>query len=510
MSRDIEDLCEKFAGLIESFAGEGALGTVPTAAAVDAAGAVERLSRLTEHAQVVLAGVIDEERDRAIGSPPVAQQYGCRNTVELLQRVTRAPARVLTKRLKLAKRVVARVGISGEIVEPPVPLVAAAFSAGELSTECASMIAGTLESTEHVAAPESLEIAERELVAAATGDDMRLPEHADNMRTICQVWKSFLDQDGAEPLEVAPEERRGIRLGRARDGLVRISGYLLPEAAASLGRLLDALNAPSAERRRVRFEAADGSQEVARDQAERDQAERDSIERDAAGDGAASAGAVGAGAAGADIVDGQAPAALDGRTPEQRRHDALAAVLTFAMRSPEVPQLGGAPVTVLLQADVNDLNARRGTAWVQGFDGQLAPVPLNSVRHAACSGAVQRVLRDHTGRIVELGTTQRVFNAHQRRAITLRDAGCIIPGCTVPATWCEIHHVQEHANGGPTHTDNGVLLCWYHHRSLDTSGWEIRMACGVPEVRPPTWLDRHRRWYRTGSPLRAPSLRRTG
>ncbi|MGC5225508.1 HNH endonuclease signature motif containing protein, partial [Micromonospora sp. DT81.3] len=73
---------------------------------------------------------------------------------------------------------------------------------------------------------------------------------------------------------------------------------------------------------------------------------------------------------------------------------------------------------------------------------------------------------DDRGRIVSIGTLDRVFNHHQRKAITLRDGGCIIPGCHIPAAWCEIHHVTDHALGGPTHTDNGVLLCWHHHRTL--------------------------------------------
>ena len=73
-----------------------------------------------------------------------------------------------------------------------------------------------------------------------------------------------------------------------------------------------------------------------------------------------------------------------------------------------------------------------------------------------------------TGRIVRLGTEERLFNRHQRRAFALRDGACIIPGCGVPAGWCEVHHVTDHAKGGPTHTDNGVLLCWWHHRFIDT------------------------------------------
>ncbi|PZU48411.1 MAG: hypothetical protein DI566_04010 [Microbacterium sp.] len=85
--------------------------------------------------------------------------------------------------------------------------------------------------------------------------------------------------------------------------------------------------------------------------------------------------------------------------------------------------------------------------------------------------------------------------------------GSIIPGCGVPAAWTEIHHVTEYAGGGPTHTDNGVLLCWYHHRFLDRIGWKIRMNNGIPEVKPPPWHDTDQRWRAvTTSPIRLRKL----
>jgi len=97
-------------------------------------------------------------------------------------------------------------------------------------------------------------------------------------------------------------------------------------------------------------------------------------------------------------------------------------------------------------------------------------------------------------RILRIGTEKRLFNRHQRRAIALRDGNCIIPGCGVPPAWCEIHHVTEHAHGGATHTDNGLLLCWHHHRFIENGQWRIRMNRGVPEVQAPKWFDSTLRW----------------
>ncbi|MEB0005098.1 HNH endonuclease signature motif containing protein, partial [Cryobacterium sp. RTC2.1] len=90
------------------------------------------------------------------------------------------------------------------------------------------------------------------------------------------------------------------------------------------------------------------------------------------------------------------------------------------------------------------------------------------------------------------GPERRYFNRAQRRAITARDGGCIIPGCKAPAHWAEVHHVKPWAKDGPTNVDNGVLLCWFHHHTIDTSGWEIRMVKGSPQVRAPGLIDPQR------------------
>ena len=32
-------------------------------------------------------------------------------------------------------------------------------------------------------------------------------------------------------------------------------------------------------------------------------------------------------------------------------------------------------------------------------------------------------------------------------------------------------------------------MCWFHHRTIDTSEWGVRMLSGVPHIRPPAGLD---------------------
>ena len=263
--------------------------------------------------------------------------------------------------------------------------------------------------------------------------------------------------------------RRSVRFGSSWGGLVSLYMDLLPEVAAKLSRMFDALGNP-----RVRNHQTGGGDPRG------EEATAGSLSP-SGGDSAASSLTLGG-------EGGVSSRVVDGRTPDQKRHDMFATVLDTALRSGELPSLGGAAVTVMIQTTEENLTSNTGVAWLHDWEGKKSPVHPRVVRQSACSGAIQRVFQDGNGRLIGLGSVERVFNAHQRRAILTRDGGCVIPGCTIPGTWCEIHHVTPHAYGGETHTDNGVLLCWHHHRTLDTSGWRITTEKGIPKVEPPPWL----------------------
>jgi hypothetical protein len=188
----------------------------------------------------------------------------------------------------------------------------------------------------------------------------------------------------------------------------------------------------------------------------------------------------------------------DARTSRQRNHDKFAGILAVSAGVLGMPQLGGAPPTLVVTTSTAELADPDGIAFLASREpGETGAVDAAVARHAACIGRVQKLVFGNDGRIVELGTADRVFGGHRRRAIAIRDGECIIPGCHVPAAWTEVHHVTGHAVGGPTHTDNGVLLCWWHHRTIETSGWEISMRDGVPWVRAPRWIDPQRQWRPT-------------
>ncbi|MDK8718583.1 HNH endonuclease signature motif containing protein [Corynebacterium pseudodiphtheriticum] len=50
-----------------------------------------------------------------------------------------------------------------------------------------------------------------------------------------------------------------------------------------------------------------------------------------------------------------------------------------------------------------------------------------------------------------------------RAAVTGRDGHCRYPGCEEPATICQMDHVIEYDDGGPTTPANLISLCQHHH-----------------------------------------------
>ncbi|WZO38373.1 HNH endonuclease [Microbacterium sp. LWO14-1.2] len=294
----------------------------------------------------------------------------------------------------------------------------------------------------------------------------------EDLGRVAQQIALVLDPDGPEPDDQQALQRRGLTIGRLHQGLHRITGHLLPDAAAQLQAVLDAMLNPKVDGpphpTGVRFAPSPGE-----------------------GAAGSTDDGVGSGAVGSEGWNEDPRAVIDPRTPTQKRHDAFAAAVGIAARHQDMPSLGGAAPTLVVTVDATDLAGQSGRARLPGSD---ATIPTTAAVHTACSGVIQRVLVDQ-GRIVGITVTDRVFTVHQRRAIIARDSECLIPGCHVPAAWCEIHHVTEHARGGPTSTDNGVPLCWWHHRSLATSGWEIRMNHGIPQVRGPSWWDPTHHWH---------------
>ncbi|KJL29445.1 HNH endonuclease signature motif containing protein [Microbacterium oxydans] len=463
-----------------------------------------RVLRLAGAAQQRVDAVVVETvasvpaRPSGSGDPAFCGLFGCRTMSELLQRVLRVDASGAGRVVKAASSVFREVDLSsGGWQQARWPRLREALLDGTIGVSGLLAAVGPVDAAQRRVSEALRWRADAQLAALARGmvavDEEDAPADPDaaaqesgppatpeDLRTYARVIMAYLDPDGAEPAEELAMRGRGIRFGPAKHGLVPIHGDLLPETAGALQRQFDAYLNPKVDGPPVpgvRFVPSG-----------------DTADATTAGGGYAR----GSDERGDDDVlpSGDPGGMVDTRTRPQKQHDAFAAIIGIAARHDETPKLGGAAPTLLVSVTAEDYATGRGWAHVDGVD---TPVSVATARHTACGGTIQRVLFDPEGRIIGIGTTDRIFTTHKRRAITLRDKECLIPGCHVRASWCEIHHVHEHARGGPTHTDNGVALCWHHHRTLDTSGWEIRMGNGTPQVRGPAWWDPARRW-RTPQP----------
>jgi len=371
------------------------------------------LSRLADAVLVEATGEVSRRsiaRDRELR---LTTRMGCHDVSELVQRLTRLGPASAARLQKGGRATMVGVSFAGTPLPARLPAMRDALIEGIVGLDGLLAVAGPLEAMNQRVGREDLLTADRVLAAEARGDgpDAGPPACADLLRLQALVWSAVLDQDGAEPREDRALRKRGITFGVERDGVIPFRGALLPEVAAQFRRICDATGSPR----------VDGNGPV---QFRPDR----------------------------DVPDGSDDQFVpdDARTWAQKQHDALATALFAAASSGLLPTIGGAAPTLIVSVRAEDLLSQTGSAHVDGTD---EPVSSAAAAHAGCAGVIQRVLLGENGRILRLGTEERVFNRHQRRAIALRDGGCIIPGCGVPAGWCEIHHVTDHAEGGPTHTD---------------------------------------------------------
>ena len=115
--------------------------------------------------------------------------------------------------------------------------------------------------------------------------------------------------------------------------------------------------------------------------------------------------------------------------------------------------------------------------------GQLGLISPGTLARFACNASFERAVLDAKGVVLELGQAIRLATPAQRRAVSLRDGGCIRPGCNRPATWCDIHHVIWFSRGGPTDLANLAALCPSCHSMVHAGLLEVTMIDGLPYVR---------------------------
>jgi hypothetical protein len=411
---------------------------------------VEQLGRLVDGLRVSHAA---EAANRIDGPVDILGAAGYASATDAVGQLTAVSESEAARRIRVGKALASGVAISGAVTAPRYPAIAGAVATGALGVEAADVLIRELDAVAPRVDPVVLAEAEQGLVGLAAGTDDHPPLRVELVRVQVKAFVLAIDPDGARPREQRARRSRKLTFGaETADGLIPVSGLLVAEIGATFKRLIDA------HVRKVSF-----------------------------GDGTERAGHPGGGSMdGTDLF----AASADDRTPAQRRHDSLADILSAASRVKDAPELAGAAPAVIVTVTASALEDGRGVGYLDGHD---TPISIDAVERLADTRGMQTVTLDRAGRVLALGSVQRCFTPSQRRAITARDGGCVIPGCATPAGWCEVHHVIPWREGGDTHTDNGVLLCWGHHQRIDTGPWRLSMPDGVPHVRGPG----HHEWTPT-------------
>jgi hypothetical protein len=159
----------------------------------------------------------------------------------------------------------------------------------------------------------------------------------------------------------------------------------------------------------------------------------------------------------------------DERKPEQRRADALIDLAQRALDAGDLPESGGDRPRITLTVTAEDWTAGTGLACLA--DRHL--IPISAAQRFGCDAAINLAGFTPGGEVLYYGHSQRDPALPLRRAVILRDGGCVFPDCDRPAVWCQVHHLCWWCDDGPTDIDNLALLCSFHHHQIHAGHWTL-------------------------------------
>lgn len=168
-------------------------------------------------------------------------------------------------------------------------------------------------------------------------------------------------------------------------------------------------------------------------------------------------------------TDGGRDAADTVRSVEQRRADALAEILSGT----GVPTSAGTGLATPRRAPVRSqmivLIEADGTADIPG----VGPIPATEVAKLSCTSEFFGLVVDTDGQPLWHGTSVRLADDNQWRALIARDGGCVI--CDAHPSKCEAHHIvfAGPPTFGATDIVNLVLLCAHHHHLIHDLGYRL-------------------------------------
>ncbi|WP_416416054.1 HNH endonuclease signature motif containing protein [Paenarthrobacter aromaticivorans] len=492
--------------------GFDAAGGFATAAGFDAAGGSATAAGFGGVAAADAAAVADD---------------GYRDAAQFLRARLRIGISEARRRLALASEVLPRTGIAGQHIPARREILAQALESTQIPTRSASIISAALDKVRLLTDEETLTRMEHALTATAIESD------PDFVLKMTKRWNDLIDQDGPEPSEEILRQLQGTFIRKPRHGLHHLEIFATTEQYETL---TTAMNTATNPRLTPAHNPATDEAEATGESNATDEAEATG-ESNATGESHESTDGNGDSN---ESTDGNNPAGpeLDRRSRAQKLLDGLVGACAVAMTTGKLPSNGGLRPQLTVTINERDLFERltrtaptpstatpagaatttppgtqttgpgpHGSRFSSGAATRTTgpgphhsrlssgtatfagPIHPNTIRKIACDADILPVLLGTDSRILDIGRTTRIFPPHIRKAITARDQGCAFPDCTMPAPWCEAHHITYWSHGGTTSTDNGTLLCSHHHHLIHKENWTITTTTAVPWFTPPPHID---------------------
>ena len=398
---------------------------------LQAAGSVSRLIRLAEAERVKLAGEI-ARRPESKDDTSLARKMGTSSAGNLVAQVTGVPRARAGTMVASGEAFRPRENpFTGEPLPAVCPQVAAAFADGLLDPEVAAAMRRALAKAAPGLAPYEVDELERQVVAKSQeGYDPDL----------FLAWSKKVPEtahpDGGAPNPDGPTPIASVTRGILNTGLVQWVLQLDPLTDGLLKTAIDA-NTPM---KRSLLTTPD--------------------------------------------EPGPDADTADRRPLAQRRVDGVALLAKKALKMDD-GQVGGTAVTMLVIITEEALTIGFGTAELPDCGTEIS---ASVARMLAADAEIIPVVLGGKSQPMDLGIGRRYFTEAQRRAMVIRDGGCVGPACDAPPSWCDGAHIRP-AGYGSTSLDNGVLLCWRCHLLHDIHGWQLERIDDRWWWTPPPWVD---------------------
>ena len=367
---------------------------------------------------------VDHQLIHQLTAQATPAELGANSWPKVLSEALRISTDEAKRRIKQAELLGPRTAMTGEPLPPTLPNVAAAQARGQIGSEHVRTIEKFFNELPSRIDAQTRDQAEADLARIATGlGPTQFRAAADRLALV-------LNQDGDLPDEADRARRRYLTIDKQdAGGMSRFHGLLDPEARATLDAVLAKLAAPGMCNPDDEAPCVDGEP------------------TDAAVQG-------------------------DARSPGQRNHDALKAMGRAVLASGELGRHNGLPATIIVTATLQDLQSGAGVAATGG--GSLLPM-RDVIRLASQSHHYLVIYDKHTSEPLYCGRAKRFATPGQRIVLHALERGCTRPGCTAPAYWCQVHHVDGWiADDGETNIDELTLACGPDNRLVGEGGWTTR------------------------------------